>query len=107
MDIHKCLCTTECFSSFSSLLNVIPISKNCVLGSGNTVIKAVNVLQEHAVEEENIILLNLFSTPAAARTITSAFPKVRILLPVILIQLEDAYRKITENKTYYMYTFSI
>lgn len=49
----------------------------CFLGSGNTVIKAVNVLQEHAVEEENIILLNLFSTPSAARTITSAFPKVK------------------------------
>ncbi|XP_063605062.1 uracil phosphoribosyltransferase homolog isoform X1 [Penaeus indicus] len=50
-----------------------------IMSSGNTVIKAVNVLQEHAVEEENIILLNLFSTPAAARTITSAFPKMNIL----------------------------
>lgn len=50
-----------------------------IMSSGNTVIKAVNVLQEHAVDEENIILLNLFSTPAAARTITSAFPKMHIL----------------------------
>lgn len=50
-----------------------------IMSSGNTVIKAVHVLQEHAVDEANIILLNLFSTPAAARTITSAFPKMHIL----------------------------
>ncbi|KAK4299640.1 hypothetical protein Pmani_028099 [Petrolisthes manimaculis] len=50
-----------------------------IMSSGNTVIKAVNVLQEHAVAEENIILLNLFSTPAAARTITTVFPKMHIL----------------------------
>lgn len=50
-----------------------------IMSSGNTVIKAVNVLQEHAVEEENIILLNLFSTPSAASCITTAFPKMQIL----------------------------
>lgn len=50
-----------------------------IMSSGNTVIKAVNVLQEHAVEEENIILLNLFSTPAAASSVTNAFPKMQIL----------------------------
>jgi flagellar motor component MotA len=31
--------------------------------SGNTVIKAVHVLKDHYVKEENIILLNLFVTP--------------------------------------------
>ena len=31
--------------------------------TGNTVVKAVNVLQEHNVNEQNIILLNLFCTP--------------------------------------------
>ncbi|KAG0726149.1 Uracil phosphoribosyltransferase [Chionoecetes opilio] len=50
-----------------------------IMSSGNTVIKAVRVLQEHAVEEQNIILLNLFSTPTAARTITGAFPRMHIL----------------------------
>ncbi|XP_076040437.1 uracil phosphoribosyltransferase krishah [Oratosquilla oratoria] len=50
-----------------------------IMSSGNTVIKAMTVLQEHAVEEENVILLNLFSTPAAARTVTNAFPKMKIL----------------------------
>ena len=45
-------------------------------GSGNTVVKSMRVLKEHAVEESNVILLNLFSTPSAAKTITSAFPQV-------------------------------
>lgn len=46
------------------------------LGTGNTVIKAVNVLKEHRVSEDNIILSNLFTTPIAAHTITTAFPLV-------------------------------
>lgn len=46
------------------------------LGTGNTVIKAVNVLKEHRVAEDNIILSNLFTTPIAAQTITTAFPLV-------------------------------
>lgn len=85
-------------SSLPCHLNAVPIIRNCVLGSGNTVIKAVNVLQEHAVEEENIILLNLFSTPAAARTITSAFPKVRISLHLIFMQIQNALKKEGERE---------
>lgn len=46
------------------------------LGTGNTVVKAVNVLKEHRVAEDNIILSNLFTTPIAAQTITTAFPLV-------------------------------
>lgn len=49
-----------------------------VLGTGNTVIKAVAVLKEHNVLEENIILSNLFCTPVACRSITAAFPQVSI-----------------------------
>jgi len=49
------------------------------LGTGNTVIKAVNVLKEHRVTEDNIILSNLFTTPIAAQTITTAFPLVCII----------------------------
>lgn len=50
----------------------------CHLGTGNTVVKAVNVLKEHRVAEDNIILSNLFTTPIAAQTITTAFPLVCI-----------------------------
>lgn len=47
-----------------------------VLGTGNTVVKAVTVLKEHNVLEENIILSNLFSTPFAAKAVVHAFPQV-------------------------------
>lgn len=39
-------------------------------------IKAIAVLKEHNVLEENIILSNLFCTPFAAETLVTAFPKV-------------------------------
>lgn len=47
-----------------------------VAGTGNTVVKAVNILKDHNVLEENIILSNLFSTPYAAKAIIQAFPQV-------------------------------
>ncbi|KAE8745152.1 hypothetical protein FOCC_FOCC008218 [Frankliniella occidentalis] len=50
-----------------------------IMSTGNTVIKAVAVLKEHNVLEENIILSNLFCTPVACRSITAAFPQMKIL----------------------------
>lgn len=50
-----------------------------IMSSGNTVIKAVQILKDHGVPEDSIILSNLFSTPFAVRAITSAFPKMIIL----------------------------
>nr|CAG4644137.1 EOG090X09VM [Lepidurus arcticus] len=50
-----------------------------IMSTGNTVIKAVSVLKEHSVPEENIILINLFCTPQATQTIVSAFPQMKIL----------------------------
>ena len=47
-------------------------------GTGNTVIKAIAVLKEHNVLEENIILSNLFCTPIAAKSLVTAFPQVCI-----------------------------
>lgn len=34
-----------------------------IMSTGNTVIKAVKVLMDHGVKQNNIILLNLFCTP--------------------------------------------
>lgn len=34
-----------------------------IMSTGNTIIKAVQILKEHRVKEENVILLNLFCTP--------------------------------------------
>lgn len=47
-----------------------------IMSTGNTVIKSVNVLKEHLVPEESIILANLFCTPHAVGSVLSAFPKV-------------------------------
>ncbi|EDV40309.1 uncharacterized protein Dana_GF23996, isoform A [Drosophila ananassae] len=50
-----------------------------IMSTGNTVLQAVNVLREHGVPENCIILSNLFCTPVAARTVVQAFPKLKIL----------------------------
>ncbi|GLH13801.1 Uracil phosphoribosyltransferase [Gryllus bimaculatus] len=50
-----------------------------IMSTGNTVIKAVAVLKEHHVLEENIILSNLFCTPFAAQMVTTTFPQMKIL----------------------------
>eukprot|EP00919_Chromeraceae_sp_WS-2016_P049071 GHVR01115987.1.p1 GENE.GHVR01115987.1~~GHVR01115987.1.p1 ORF type:complete len:226 (-),score=21.39 GHVR01115987.1:270-947(-) len=50
-----------------------------IASTGNTCNLAVNVLKEHKCLEENIILLNLFCTPAAVHSIMETFPKMKIL----------------------------
>lgn len=50
-----------------------------IMSTGNTVIKAVRVLKEHGVKEENIILLNLFCTPHAAMSVIKVFPAMTTL----------------------------
>ncbi|KAL5010557.1 hypothetical protein ScPMuIL_012862 [Solemya velum] len=50
-----------------------------IMSTGNTVSKAVNVLRDHKVKEDNIILLNLFCTPQAAQTIRDRYPKMTVL----------------------------
>ncbi|XP_070568730.1 uracil phosphoribosyltransferase homolog [Ptychodera flava] len=50
-----------------------------ILSSGNTVIQAVNVLKEHGVADRNIILLNIFATPHAIRTVIDEHPEITVL----------------------------
>jgi len=50
-----------------------------ILSSGSTVLKAIEVLNDHNVPEENIILLTLFITPEGAKTLIDAHPGIRIL----------------------------
>lgn len=66
-------------------------------GTGNTVIKAIAVLKEHNVIEENIILSNLFCTPIAAKSLVTAFPQVCILSDYNSILL-DAFFLYTNHK---------
>ncbi|GBP84418.1 Uracil phosphoribosyltransferase homolog [Eumeta japonica] len=50
-----------------------------IMSTGNTVKQAVNVLRQHGVKEERIILSNLFCTPAAAQAVVDYVPNVKIL----------------------------
>uniref|UniRef100_A0A671MX52 Uracil phosphoribosyltransferase homolog n=1 Tax=Sinocyclocheilus anshuiensis TaxID=1608454 RepID=A0A671MX52_9TELE len=50
-----------------------------ILSTGNTVIEAVRVLNEHGLQAKHIILLSLFSTPHGARSIVQEFPDITIL----------------------------
>ncbi|XP_044759647.1 uracil phosphoribosyltransferase homolog [Coccinella septempunctata] len=50
-----------------------------IMSTGNTVSQAVNVLKEHGVQEECIILSNLFCTPRAVDAILQSYPKLKIL----------------------------
>ncbi|XP_056646355.1 uracil phosphoribosyltransferase homolog [Diorhabda sublineata] len=49
-----------------------------IMSTGNTVSKAVHVLTEHGVEEECIVLSNLFCTPQAVQTVLDTYPKMKI-----------------------------
>lgn len=49
------------------------------MSTGNTIIKAINVLREQGVLDQNIKLLNLFCTPLAASAVIRAFPDLTIL----------------------------
>uniref|UniRef100_A0A8C1GVN8 Uracil phosphoribosyltransferase homolog n=1 Tax=Cyprinus carpio TaxID=7962 RepID=A0A8C1GVN8_CYPCA len=50
-----------------------------ILSTGNTVIEAVRVLNEHGLLAKHIILLSLFSTPHGAQSIVQEFPDITIL----------------------------
>ncbi|KAK2151665.1 hypothetical protein LSH36_355g00002 [Paralvinella palmiformis] len=50
-----------------------------IMSTGNTINKAVEVLKQHQVEEQNIIILNLFCTPVGIRSVIGQCPKMKIL----------------------------
>ncbi|CAH1799585.1 unnamed protein product [Owenia fusiformis] len=50
-----------------------------IMSTGNTIRKAVNVLEEHGVNEQNIVVLNLFSTPHGLKSVIKSFPDLKIL----------------------------
>lgn len=46
--------------------------------TGNTVLQAVKVLEDHNVPQSSIILTNLFCTPAAASQLVRVFPGIKV-----------------------------
>lgn len=49
-----------------------------IMVTGNTVIQAVKVLEQHQVPLSSIILTNLFCTPDAARLVVDVFPGMKV-----------------------------
>lgn len=50
-----------------------------IMSTGLAVIESLKVLMNHGVREENLILLNLFSSPKAAKLINHTFSKMFVL----------------------------
>ncbi|CAI9735701.1 Hypothetical predicted protein [Octopus vulgaris] len=50
-----------------------------IMSTGNTVTKAMNVLKNHRVKEQNVILLNLFCTPRSVKSLINSFPGITIV----------------------------
>ena len=50
-----------------------------IMNSGNKVCRAIRVVLDHRVPEEHVILINLFSTPKAAKRIVTEFPNLVVL----------------------------
>ncbi len=50
-----------------------------MLATGGSAIKAIEVLLEHGVLEQNIVFLNIISCPEGIVALTAAYPKVTIV----------------------------
>lgn len=50
-----------------------------IMSTGLAVIESVKVLLNHGVKEDNLILLNLFSSPKAARMLNRSFSRMSVL----------------------------
>lgn len=50
-----------------------------IMSTGLAVIESVKVLLNHGVKEDNLILLNLFSSPKAAKLINAKYPRMFVL----------------------------
>jgi uracil phosphoribosyltransferase len=50
-----------------------------IMCTGKSVVKALEVLRQHNVSEDKIVLLTLFTTPDGLRYVMSQFPLVKIL----------------------------
>merc|ERR1712141_848260 len=50
-----------------------------IMRTGNKVCRAMQVLIDHKVPEDHVILINLFCTPEAAKRIVQTFPNLNVL----------------------------
>lgn len=50
-----------------------------IMSTGLAVVESIKVLLRHGVKEDNLILLNLFSSPRACKMINGLFPRIFVL----------------------------
>ena len=60
-----------------------------MLATGGSACRAIKVLRDHNVPEENIVFLNLIAAPEGIRKMKELFPKVQIITTMIDTHLND------------------
>ncbi|KAB5516260.1 hypothetical protein DKX38_026908 [Salix brachista] len=65
-----------------------------VLASGNSAVKAINLLLSKGVVESNIIFLNLIAAPQGIHMVCKKFPKLKIVTSEIDVTLDEDLRVI-------------
>lgn len=71
-----------------------------IMVTGNTVIQAVKVLEQHQVPLSSIILTNLFCTPEAARLVVDVFPGMKVrggMLIVVIYSHKILFQVLTSE----------
>lgn len=63
-----------------------------MLATGGSAIRAIQVLLDHGVKEENIVFLNLIATPEGIHALTARFPEVHIVTSEIDEGLNEVVR---------------
>ncbi|KAF6773696.1 hypothetical protein AHF37_07541 [Paragonimus kellicotti] len=83
--LNKHISISSSFYSSGQFDGLIFLSISCVLiclkrsGSGNTVLKALDVLRSYNVPMENVILLTLFVSPEGLRNVLTRNPVLRVV----------------------------
>ena len=60
-----------------------------MLATGGSACRAIKVLRDHQVPEENIVFLNLIAAPEGIRKMKELFPKVQIITTMIDTHLNE------------------
>lgn len=63
-----------------------------ILGTGNSAVKAIELLMNKGVPEENIIFLNLISAPEGIHVVCRRYPRLKIVTSEIDAGLNEDYR---------------
>jgi len=60
-----------------------------LMSTGTTVVKAVEILLQHGVKEDNLFLVSIFATPLSIQLIRSQFAKVTVSYCLLSVSRGD------------------